>query len=90
MLFWDAIFGWVRVVLTSHDELDAHAMNEVNIHRGKDPHLAIVEVFVDGRFLTEGVVCLLLNFLSFRSFPCPISIQLNVFSNTDILYRSMV
>lgn len=36
--------------------LDAHAMNEVNIHRGKDPHLAIVEVFVDGRFLTEGVV----------------------------------
>ncbi|KAH8148033.1 uncharacterized protein LAJ45_07797 [Morchella importuna] len=34
---------------------DAHAMNEVNIHRGKDPHLAIVEVFVDGRFLTEGV-----------------------------------
>ncbi|RPB04041.1 ATP-NAD kinase [Choiromyces venosus 120613-1] len=34
---------------------DAHAMNEVNIHRGKSPHLAIVEVFVDGRFLTEAV-----------------------------------
>jgi NADH kinase len=34
---------------------DVHAMNEVIIHRGKDPHLAIVEVFVGGRFLTEAV-----------------------------------
>lgn len=32
-----------------------HAMNEVVIHRGKQPHLAIVEVFVGGRFLTEAV-----------------------------------
>ncbi|MCJ1256815.1 NADH kinase pos5 [Lignoscripta atroalba] len=32
-----------------------HAMNEVIIHRGKDPHLAVVEVFVGGRFLTEAV-----------------------------------
>ena len=32
-----------------------HAMNEVIIHRGKDPHLAIVEVYVGGRFLTEAV-----------------------------------
>lgn len=32
-----------------------HAMNEVIIHRGKDPHLAIIEVFVGGRFLTEAV-----------------------------------
>lgn len=32
-----------------------YAMNEVNIHRGRDPHLAIVEVFVGGRFLTEAV-----------------------------------
>ncbi|KAF3903893.1 hypothetical protein ABW20_dc0108724 [Dactylellina cionopaga] len=31
------------------------AMNEVNIHRGRDPHMAVVEVFVDGRFLTEAV-----------------------------------
>ncbi|KAI9818415.1 MAG: NADH kinase pos5 [Pycnora praestabilis] len=36
-------------------EGDVHAMNEVIIHRGKDPHLAIVEVFVGGRFLTEAV-----------------------------------
>ncbi|KAJ9663554.1 NADH kinase pos5 [Neophaeococcomyces mojaviensis] len=34
---------------------DMHAMNEVLLHRGRDPHLAIVEVFVGGRFLTEAV-----------------------------------
>ena len=34
---------------------DAHAMNEVIIHRGADPHLAVVEVSVGGRFLTEAV-----------------------------------
>jgi NADH kinase len=34
---------------------DVHAMNEVIIHRGKEAHLAIVEVFVGGRFLTEAV-----------------------------------
>ena len=32
-----------------------YAMNEVHIHRGANPHLAIVQVFVGGRFLTEGV-----------------------------------
>jgi NADH kinase len=36
-------------------ESDVHAMNEVIIHRGKEAHLAIVEVFVGGRFLTEAV-----------------------------------
>lgn len=34
---------------------NVHAMNDVVIHRGKDPHLAIVEVYVGGRFLTEAV-----------------------------------
>lgn len=34
---------------------DVHAMNEVTIHRGKEAHLAIIEVFVGGRFLTEAV-----------------------------------
>ena len=34
---------------------DVHALNEVLIHRGASPHLAIVEVFVGGRFLTEAV-----------------------------------
>ncbi|EEH49773.1 NADH kinase [Paracoccidioides brasiliensis Pb18] len=38
----------------SHDD-GIHAMNEVVIHRGKQPHLAVVEVFVGGRFLTEAV-----------------------------------
>ena len=31
------------------------AMNEVIIHRGSDPHLAILDVYVGGRFLTEAV-----------------------------------
>jgi len=39
-------------------EKSVWAMNEVNIHRGMDPHLAIVEVYVDGKFLTEAVVCI--------------------------------
>jgi len=34
---------------------DMHAMNEVLLHRGRDPHLVIVDVFVGGRFLTEAV-----------------------------------
>ena len=34
---------------------DIHAMNEVIIHRGKDPHLAIISIFIGGRFLTEAV-----------------------------------
>ncbi|KAK2630047.1 hypothetical protein QTJ16_000867 [Diplocarpon rosae] len=34
---------------------DLHAMNEVIIHRGKEAHLAVIEVFVGGRFLTEAV-----------------------------------
>lgn len=38
-----------------HHDKDIFAMNEVIIHRGRDPHLAIVEVFVGGRFLTEAV-----------------------------------
>ncbi|KAJ5888922.1 hypothetical protein N7495_008963, partial [Penicillium taxi] len=33
-----------------------YVMNELLIHRGKAPHLAIVNVFVGGRFLTEAVV----------------------------------
>ena len=34
---------------------DLYAMNEVILHRGRDPHLAIVDVYVGGRFLTEAV-----------------------------------
>lgn len=45
------------VIMSSPADNDAgvHAMNEVVIHRGKQPHLAIVEVYVGGRFLTEAV-----------------------------------
>lgn len=32
-----------------------YLLNEVLIHRGKEPHLAVVEVYVGGRFLTEAV-----------------------------------
>ncbi|KAI8951226.1 ATP-NAD kinase-like domain-containing protein [Xylaria longipes] len=32
-----------------------HAINELVIHRGPNPHLAIIDVFVNGRFLTEAV-----------------------------------
>ncbi|PGH18211.1 hypothetical protein AJ79_00549 [Helicocarpus griseus UAMH5409] len=39
----------------SDDDGGVHAMNEVVIHRGKQPHLAVVEVYVGGRFLTEAV-----------------------------------
>ena len=41
---------------SSTDDADsAYAMNEVVIHRGAEPHLAIIEVYVGGRFLTEAV-----------------------------------
>jgi len=36
-------------------EIEMRAMNEIIIHRGKEAHLAIIEVFVGGRFLTEAV-----------------------------------
>ncbi|KAL4805996.1 ATP-NAD kinase-like domain-containing protein [Aspergillus unguis] len=32
-----------------------YVMNEILIHRGKEPHLAILDVYVGGRFLTEAV-----------------------------------
>ncbi|KAK2069456.1 hypothetical protein P8C59_004038 [Phyllachora maydis] len=32
-----------------------HAINEVSIDRGVHPHLAIIDIFVNGRFLTEAV-----------------------------------
>ncbi|KAK8097063.1 mitochondrial NADH kinase [Apiospora kogelbergensis] len=34
---------------------DIHAINELVIHRGPNPHLAIVDVYVGNRFLTEAV-----------------------------------
>lgn len=34
---------------------DIYAMNEVILHRGIHPHLAMIEVYIGGRFLTEAV-----------------------------------
>jgi len=33
-----------------------HAMNEVVLHRGKSPHLTLLNVSIDGVFLTEAIV----------------------------------
>jgi len=33
-------------------------MNEVTLHRGRSPHLSIVDTYVDGQHLTEAVVSL--------------------------------
>ncbi|KAI3329942.1 ATP-NAD kinase-like domain-containing protein [Ustulina deusta] len=32
-----------------------HAINELVIHRGPNPHLAIIDIYVNGRLLTEAV-----------------------------------
>ncbi|KAE8148235.1 ATP-NAD kinase-like domain-containing protein [Aspergillus avenaceus] len=37
------------------DSQGVYVMNEVLLHRGKEPHLAVVDVYVGGRFLTEAV-----------------------------------
>lgn len=42
-------------VSTGVSDPRVYALNEVLIHRGKEPHLAVLDVFVGGRFLTEAV-----------------------------------
>ena len=47
--------------LHSEDFTDAqepiiHAMNEVILHRGTSPHLTMLNIFIDGVFLTEAIV----------------------------------
>lgn len=39
---------------TDHGQ-GVYVMNELLIHRGKEPHLAVVDVYVGGRYLTEAV-----------------------------------
>lgn len=48
--------GGVTLSSPADHEGGVHAMNEVTIHRGKQPHLAILEVYVGGQFLTEAIV----------------------------------
>jgi NADH kinase len=31
-------------------------MNEVTLHRGRNPHLTVVDAYFDGQHLTEAVV----------------------------------
>ena len=52
---YDAGGTQVNTKKSAKSSHEIHAMNEVIIHRGRDPHHAIVEVFVGGRFLTEAV-----------------------------------
>jgi NADH kinase len=49
------VFGPNGSRINSPIDEDTYALNEVIIHRGASPHLKIVDVFVGGRFLTEGV-----------------------------------
>ncbi|CAJ0761878.1 8737_t:CDS:10 [Entrophospora sp. SA101] len=45
-----------RIKRTSGLEIgDMQAMNEVNLHRGRYPHLTNIECFVDGQYLTNAV-----------------------------------
>ena len=36
--------------------LSVQAMNEVHLHRGRHPHMTVINTFVDGQKLTEAVV----------------------------------
>ena len=49
------VFGPDGARINSSTDQDTYALNEVIVHRGASPHLKIVDVFVGGRFLTEGV-----------------------------------
>lgn len=33
----------------------AHAMNDINIHRGPDPHLTMIDIYANGNFVTRGI-----------------------------------
>jgi NADH kinase len=39
----------------TNSHCDVFAMNEVLLHRGRTPHLSIIDIYVGGRFLTEAV-----------------------------------
>ncbi|KAL5394686.1 hypothetical protein PMIN02_004744 [Paraphaeosphaeria minitans] len=49
------VFGPDGTRINSNLDQDTYALNEIVVHRGASPHLKIVDVFVGGRFLTEGV-----------------------------------
>jgi NAD kinase len=41
---------------TNSQEPIIHAMNEVILHRGRSPHLTMLNISIDGVFLTEAIV----------------------------------
>jgi NADH kinase len=41
--------------LSSQHASDTYALNEVTLHRGSSPHLKIIDVYINNRFLTEAV-----------------------------------
>ena len=41
---------------TNSEETIIHAMNEVILHRGRSPHLTMLNISIDGVFLTEAIV----------------------------------
>lgn len=43
---------------TKSEEPIIHAMNEVILHRGRSPHLTMLNISIDGVFLTEAIVLL--------------------------------
>ncbi|KAJ4353691.1 NADH kinase pos5 [Didymosphaeria variabile] len=49
------VFGPNGTRINSSVDQDTYALNEIVVHRGASPHLKIVDIFVGGRFLTEGV-----------------------------------
>lgn len=40
---------------STDDEGDTYALNEVTLHRGGSPHLKVIDVYINNRFLTEAV-----------------------------------
>ncbi|PHH51415.1 NADH kinase pos5, mitochondrial [Ceratocystis fimbriata CBS 114723] len=45
----------LRVAHSSTEPFAFHAMNELLIHRGEHPHLAIMDIYINEQFLTEVV-----------------------------------
>lgn len=39
----------------SGEEMVTHAMNDLTIHRGQDPHLSMLEISADGQFVTRAI-----------------------------------
>lgn len=39
-----------------HAVEETHLMNEVTLHRGRQPHMTTIDAFVDGKHLTQAIV----------------------------------